>query len=59
MSKARRLEVLKMISEDAESDAKSLDGAPFDGHTLSKNLGKQYAAIQALANILLQIEEEK
>lgn len=59
--KERRIEVLRMIVEDVANDVMELDGAPFDGKVVAEMFGKQAAAIQALANILLaeSLEGEK
>ena len=51
-TRERVLNVLAMIVEDAEDDAKKLDGQPFDGRTVATNLGQMYASIQALAKIV-------
>lgn len=59
MDRARVLQVLQMISEDAETDARALDGQPFDARAVAKNFGQIYAAIQALANIVKADMEER
>jgi len=50
--KKRIIEVLDMIAEDVESDAKNFDGQPFNGRTVAEYFGNQGAAIRALANII-------
>jgi len=45
-------EILKLISDDMEQDAKEFDGKPFDGETVGEYLGNQGAAIAVLANIV-------
>jgi hypothetical protein len=51
-TRERVLGVLTMIVEDAETDARKLDGQPFNGSTVATNLGQMYASIQALAKIV-------
>uniref|UniRef100_A0A6M3LNB3 Uncharacterized protein n=1 Tax=viral metagenome TaxID=1070528 RepID=A0A6M3LNB3_9ZZZZ len=56
----RRIEIVRMISEDMEKDAKNFDGKPFDGRTVAEYFGNQGAAISALADILKSmLEQEK
>ncbi len=50
---------LQMISEDAENDAKNLDGKPFNGQTTAANFGYIYASIHSLAKIINELVEEK
>jgi len=57
MNKRRILEVLELIAEDVENDAKNFDGRPFNGRTVAEYFGNQGAAIQALANILKEVIE--
>ena len=45
-------EILKLISDDMEQDAKKFDGKPFDGETVGEYFGNHGAAIAALANIV-------
>jgi len=40
---------------DIESDIKAIDGKPFDGRTIAKILGGQYAVIHALCNMVKSI----
>ena len=47
----KQLAALHMVAADMESDAVALEGAPFDGPTVARNLGQIMAAIAALANI--------
>lgn len=54
----RKIEVLKMIAADMESDAASFDGKLFNGETVAEYFGNQGAAIAALANIVQSILEE-
>ncbi|MCG7853117.1 MAG: hypothetical protein MIO92_11410 [Methanosarcinaceae archaeon] len=51
----RTKEVLKMIADDMEKDANSLDGQPFNGKTVATQFGNQCAAIKALANVIHEI----
>ena len=55
--KKRIIEVLDMIAEDVESDAKNFDGQPFNGRTVAEYFGNQGAAIQALALICKALVE--
>ena len=55
MNKERILEVLDMIVEDAENDISESEGQPFTGHNVHVLMGKQAAAIVALANIVKEI----
>lgn len=48
----KSIKVLQAIAEDAERDALSLDGRPFDGRTVSTQFGQIYASIKALAGVL-------
>jgi len=42
----------RMIAEDAENDAKSLDGHKVTGHILGTNFGQIYASLSTLAEIM-------
>lgn len=53
-----RLDVLNIIIEDCETDAKEFDGKPFTGKTLGELHGILEAKIQALARILKELVEE-
>ena len=56
----RQLAALRMIATDMESDSVALEGAPFNGATVARNLGQMMAAIAALANITaLHIEAQR
>ena len=55
MDKRKALEVLKMIREDAESDAKEFDGKPFTGKTVGTYLGNHGASIATLADIISEL----
>ena len=52
MNDKRKIEVLKMIADDAKKDAKEFDGQPLNGKTVAVYLANQGAAIAALANII-------
>ena len=56
--KKRTLEVLDMIIEDCETDAKEFDRKPFTGKTLGELHGILEAKIQALAKIVKELVEE-
>lgn len=53
-----RREVLQMIADDAEADAKNFDGQPFNGRTVAEYLGNQGAAIAALAKVMATLIPE-
>lgn len=55
----KRIEVLKTIAKDMETDAQEFDGKPFTGKTVAEYNGNQGAAIAALADIVRSILEEK
>ena len=57
MNNKRILEVLELIAEDVENDAKNFDGRPLNGRTVAEYFGNQGAAIQALTNILKEVIE--
>lgn len=46
------IKVLEMIAQDAEDDATYYDGRPFNGRLCGEYMGKQGAAIAALAKLL-------
>jgi hypothetical protein len=50
--------VLKMIQEDAVSDAATLDGMPLTGKSVGTMFGNVLASIKALATILDQVLED-
>lgn len=52
MDTNKLIEVLGMISDDAEKDAKNFDGKPFTGKTVGVYFGYHGAAISALADAL-------
>ena len=54
-----KIEVLQMIANDMERDAKEFDGKPFNGKTVATYFGNHGAAIAALANIMKKILEDK
>lgn len=58
MDKKRTLEVLEMIKDDAEKDAKEFDGKPFNGRTVAEYIGNHGAAIAALANIVTELVKD-
>ena len=53
------IEVLDEIIKDMERDAQEMDGQPFDGKTVAKYFGYQFAAITALARIVKSLLVEK
>jgi len=53
-----KIEVLQMIADDMERDAKEFDGKPFNGKTVATYFGNHGAAIAALANIMKKILED-
>lgn len=55
---ATPLEVLDMIIEDCETDAKEFDGKPFTGKTVGELHGILEAKIQALAKVMKKFIEE-
>lgn len=57
--KEKVLEVLDMIIEDTEKDAKAFEGKPFDGRTVAEYFGVIGAQVQALAKIVKQVVEEE
>ncbi len=54
----KRIEVLGMIADDMEKDARDFDGKPFNGRTVAQYFGNQGAAIASLADIVKSIIEE-
>jgi len=50
---------LDMIADDAESDAKQLDGEPFNGKTMAENFGQVYASINALAKDIKELIDDQ
>ena len=59
MNISKKIEVLKMISEDMRNDAEKFDGQPFSGVTVAEYFGKQGAAISALADIIRSLLEQE
>lgn len=59
MDRGKIINTLKMIAEDARSDAASFDGQPFTGKTMGTYMGNHGASIAALANIIKEILEDK
>ena len=55
MDKARKIEVLKMIAEDAKNDAIYYEGRPFNGREVAEYFGKMGAMVATLANIIRHI----
>lgn len=51
--------IASMIVDDMETDAKALDGKPFTGKTLAELMGTQYAVTRALANIVVELVDDK
>ena len=52
MDKARKIEVLKMISEDAKNDARYYEGRPFSGREVAEYFGKMGAMVATLARLI-------
>lgn len=59
MKYSRKIEVLKMIVDDMENDAKNFSGLPFNGKTVGEYFGNQGAAISALADIIKSLLERE
>lgn len=59
MHKARMIEVLGRIAQDAKDDANEFDGKPFTGKTVAEYFGRHGASIAALANIIKEILEKE
>lgn len=55
----RRREVLRLIAEDAASDAGRLDGREFNGVTVGSQFGAVLASIQSLAKIVESLLPEE
>ena len=53
--KQSALKLCDVMILDIESDIKAIDGKPFDGRTIAKILGGQYAVIHALCNMVKSI----
>lgn len=51
-SRRRVAEVMEMVANDMETDAKALDGKPFDGKTVAVALGNLCAGVQACAKAI-------
>ncbi|HEY5392207.1 MAG TPA: hypothetical protein VIJ57_08845 [Hanamia sp.] len=58
MNKETLIKTLTAIREDAENDAKEMDGQPFTGKTVATYFGYHGASIATLADILKTIIEE-
>ena len=56
--KQKMIDVLKMVSDDVENDAKEFDGKPFTGKTMAEYMGNHGAAINAIAGILKETLED-
>ena len=59
MNKDKIIQVLDVISKDAENDAKNFDGKEFNGKNVAEYLGNHGASISSLAEILKKFIEEK
>jgi len=57
MDKKKIIEVLEMVAQDMQNDAKNFDGQPFNGRTVAKYFGNQGAAIATLAEIVKSLIE--
>lgn len=55
MDKARKIEVLKMIVEDAKSDAMYYEGRPFNGREVATYFGKIGAMVATLSKVIEHI----
>lgn len=53
--KERILQVLTMISEDAEKDVMEFEGKPFTGRSVATFNGKQNAMIKTLTDIVKEV----
>lgn len=58
MNKERMIEVMNMVVEDTENDARTFDGKPFTGKTMAEYMGNHGAAIAAVAKAVITIVEE-
>ena len=58
MNKEKAIEVLGMIADDMEKDAKRFEGQQMTGRTVAEYFGCQGAAIAALAGIVKALIEE-
>ena len=52
MNDNKIIETLNTIAEDMESDARSLEGQPFNSKEAATQFGNNCAAIQSIAQIL-------
>jgi hypothetical protein len=59
MEPDERINICKVIAEDAKNDAINFEGKPFNGKTVAEYLGHLGAATAALANLIKSILEEK
>ena len=56
--KEKTIEILDMISKDAEDDATNFDGTEFNGKNVGVYFGNHGASISTLAKIIKGIVEE-
>lgn len=56
--KERTIEILDMVSKDAENDATNFDGKEFNGKNVGVYFGNHGASISTLAKIVKGIVEE-
>lgn len=54
-----RIRVARMIVDDAEADAKALDGKPFTGRAVAEAMGEHLAQTQALARLVVELYEDR
>lgn len=59
MENDKLIAICKQVATDVEYDAKEMDGQPFTGKTVATYFGYHGAAIQALANVLINLIERQ
>ena len=59
MNEKKIIEVLEMIAQDMQDDAKNFDGKPFTGRTVAEYFGNHSAAIATLANVVKSLVESR
>jgi len=57
--KNKIIEVMRMVANDMENDARDFDGQPFTGKTVGAYFGNHGAAIAAVAKSLMQVLEDQ
>lgn len=54
-----RARIAKLIAEDAEADAAALDGQPFTGAVVAREMGEQLAMIHRLAMMVADLYDDQ